>query len=68
LKRLDSDCHSTNLKIKLEFVKIFKHHEIGEKLGISEGTSKSQYSRARKMLMEKINAEELTNISNERAV
>ena len=35
----------------------YKHHEIAEKLGISEGTSKSQYSRARKMLMEKIKSE-----------
>ena len=32
----------------------FNHREIGEKLGISEGTSKSQYSRARRQLQEKI--------------
>jgi RNA polymerase sigma-70 factor (ECF subfamily) len=32
----------------------FNHREIGEKLNISAGTSKSQYSRARSMLMEMI--------------
>jgi len=31
-----------------------KHHEIAERLGISEGTSKSQYFRAKKMLKEKL--------------
>ncbi|MFT3683220.1 MAG: RNA polymerase sigma factor [Ferruginibacter sp.] len=33
----------------------FTHVEIGEMLGISEGTSKSQYSRARGLLVEWIN-------------
>lgn len=46
----------------------FKHHEIAKQLGISEGTSKSQYSRARKILIEKIKAEELIKVSNEKAV
>ena len=32
----------------------FKHHEIAKELGISEGTSKSQYSRAKSILVEKI--------------
>jgi len=32
----------------------YKHHEIAEKLEISEGTSKSQYSRAKSILMQKI--------------
>ena len=32
----------------------FKHHEIAEKLQISEGTSKSQYSRAKALLAEKV--------------
>lgn len=31
----------------------YKHTEIAEMLGISEGTSKSQFSRARSILMEK---------------
>ncbi|MEM6735574.1 MAG: RNA polymerase sigma factor [Bacteroidota bacterium] len=32
----------------------YKHHEIAKKLEISEGTSKSQYSRAKSILLEKI--------------
>ena len=35
----------------------FMHREIAEKLGISEGTSKSQYSRCREMLREMIEKE-----------
>ena len=40
----------------------FKHQEIGKMLGISEGTSKSQLSHARKMLQEQIN--KLKNYEN----
>lgn len=36
----------------------YKHSEICELLGISEGTSKSQFSRARSLLMEKIEKEQ----------
>lgn len=32
----------------------YNHKEIGEMLGVSEGTSKSQFSRARKLLQNKI--------------
>ena len=32
----------------------YNHKEIGEMLGISEGTSKSQYARARSLLQEKL--------------
>lgn len=39
----------------------YKHHEIAEMLNISEGTSKSQLFKARKMLQQKIN--ELNNTS-----
>ncbi|TLU97921.1 RNA polymerase sigma factor [Dyadobacter luticola] len=35
----------------------YQHNEIAEKLGISEGTSKSQYSRARSLLQQKLNKE-----------
>lgn len=36
----------------------FEHHEIAEQLGVSIGTSKSQYSRARALLREQIEKEE----------
>ncbi|MBL0015662.1 MAG: RNA polymerase sigma factor [Bacteroidetes bacterium] len=36
----------------------FEHHEIAEQLGISVGTSKSQYSRARSLLKERLEKEE----------
>lgn len=36
----------------------FEHPEIADKMGISVGTSKSQYSRARKLLREKLEKEE----------
>ena len=35
----------------------YQHNEIAQKLGISEGTSKSQYSRARGILQQKLNRE-----------
>ena len=40
----------------------YKHHEIAKTLNISEGTSKSQLFKARKMLQEKIN--KLNKMSN----
>ncbi|THF51191.1 RNA polymerase sigma factor [Flavobacterium supellecticarium] len=40
----------------------YKHQEIGKMLGISEGTSKSQLSHARKMLQDQIN--KLKNYQN----
>ena len=40
----------------------YKHQEIATMLGISEGTSKSQLSHARKMLQEQIN--KLKNYEN----
>lgn len=36
----------------------YKHHEIAKILGVTEGTSKSQYSRAKSLLQEKLAAEE----------
>jgi RNA polymerase sigma-70 factor (ECF subfamily) len=38
----------------------YKHEEIAEKLSISVGTSKSQLSKARKLLQEMINRTEVT--------
>jgi RNA polymerase sigma-70 factor (ECF subfamily) len=40
----------------------FKHHEIGEMLGISENTSKTQLSKARKALQERIIAEKYETV------
>jgi len=37
----------------------YGHKEIAKKLGISEGTSKSQYSRAKMLLQKKISGEQL---------
>ncbi len=39
----------------------FKHHEIAKMLEISEGTSKSQYSRAKFLLKDKIVNSSLVN-------
>jgi RNA polymerase sigma factor (sigma-70 family) len=39
----------------------FDHAEIGEKLGISVGTSKSQYSRAKVLLQKKIAVQQVAN-------
>ncbi len=36
----------------------FKHHEIAKMLGVTEGTSKSQYSRAKSLLQEKLEREQ----------
>lgn len=38
----------------------YSHKEIAESLGVSEGTSKSQFSRAKKLLQEKLAEEENT--------
>ncbi len=43
----------------------FKHHEIADMLEISEGTSKSQYARAKNLLKEKI--EERSKVNYEKA-
>jgi len=42
----------------------FKHHEIGEMLGISENTSKTQLSKARRALQERIFAEKYETVYN----
>ena len=39
----------------------YNHREIAETLGINEGTSKSQLARARTLLQEKINKQEVSN-------
>ncbi len=37
----------------------YKHHEIARMLGVTEGTSKSQYSRAKSLLQEKLEKERI---------
>jgi RNA polymerase sigma factor (sigma-70 family) len=44
----------------------YSHREIGERLGISEGTSRSQFSKARKQLQQMILKRETNYLSNAR--
>lgn len=52
---IDSLPDGYKMVFNLYAVEGFKHQEIAKMLGISEGTSKSQLSHARKMLQEQIN-------------
>jgi RNA polymerase sigma-70 factor (ECF subfamily) len=51
VKELPSGCR---VIFNLFGIEGYSHKEIGEMLNISEGTSKSQYSRAKKLLQQKI--------------
>ena len=51
IQSLPSGCQ---MIFNLYAIEGFSHKEIAGKLGISEGTSKSQYSRARSLLQEKL--------------
>src|ERR1051326_412030 len=46
----------------------YSHKEIGEMLGISEGTSKSQYSRAKVHLQNMLKVETEKNIQAEKVI
>jgi RNA polymerase sigma-70 factor, ECF subfamily len=59
---IDSLPDGYKMVFNLYVIEGYKHHEISQMLGISEGTSKSQLSHARKMLMDQIN--KLKNYSN----
>ena len=59
---IDSLPDGYKMVFNLYAIEGFKHQEIGKMLGISEGTSKSQLSHARKMLQEQIN--KLKNYQN----
>ena len=59
---IDSLPEGYKMVFNLYAIEGFKHQEIGKMLGISEGTSKSQVSHARKMLQEQINKQK--NYSN----
>ncbi|GLU56273.1 RNA polymerase sigma factor [Dyadobacter frigoris] len=54
IKELPIGCQTI---FNLYAIEGYQHNEIAQKLGISEGTSKSQYSRARTLLQEKLNKE-----------
>lgn len=50
------------LVFNLYVVEGYMHHEIAEKLGISTGTSKSNLSKARKFLQQKLGQEYLAQL------
>ena len=54
LKVINSLSEGYKLVFNLYAIEGFTHKEIGEKLGISVNTSKSQYSRARVLIMKKL--------------
>jgi RNA polymerase sigma-70 factor (ECF subfamily) len=54
LKLLQSLPDGCRIIFNLYAIEGFKHREIAEQLGISEGTSKSQYNRARMLLQEMV--------------
>ena len=49
IRKLPSGCQ---VRFNLYAIEGYKHHEIADLLGISEGTSKSQYARAKSLLKE----------------
>ncbi len=49
IRKLPSGCQ---VIFNLYAIEGYKHHEIADLLGISEGTSKSQYARAKSLLKE----------------
>lgn len=55
IQRLPDGCR---LVFNLYAIEGYKHNEIADQLNISSGTSKSQYSRARSLLQQMIQAEE----------
>ncbi|MBV6639952.1 MAG: RNA polymerase sigma factor [Cyclobacteriaceae bacterium] len=58
IRRLPSGCQ---IIFNLYAIEGFKHHEIAEMLDLSEGTSKSQYARAKSLLKEWINESNKVN-------
>ena len=62
VRRLPTGCQ---VIFNLYAIEGYKHHEIAEMLEISEGTSKSQYSRAKSLLQNWI--EEYNDLNYERA-
>jgi len=54
LKKIQSLPAGYRVVFNLYAIEGFNHREIAEKIGISEGTSKSQYARAKKILQQLI--------------
>ncbi len=63
LQKIQSLPHGFRVVFNLYAIEGYTHKEIGEMLGISDGTSKSQYARAKKQLQQMI-LEEETNTKN----
>lgn len=57
MKMIQSLPHGCQIVFNLFAIEGYSHKEIAEKLNISEGTSKSQFARARMLLQEKIKSE-----------
>lgn len=55
IQELPSGCRTI---FNLYAIEGYQHNEIGKLLGISEGTSKSQYARARTLLQQKLSIEQ----------
>ncbi|MEQ8533003.1 MAG: RNA polymerase sigma factor, partial [Imperialibacter sp.] len=63
IQDLPSGCQTI---FNLYAIEGYKHHEIAELLGVTEGTSKSQYARAKQLLQEKLEKLESTNYGSRR--
>lgn len=68
LKKINSLPMGARLVFNMYAIEGFNHKEIAEKLGISEGTSKSQYARAKIALQRMIENERIDEINLERHV
>ena len=58
LKKIQSLPHGYRMVFNLYEIEGYNHREIGEQLGISEGTSKSQLARAKQALREQLKLED----------
>lgn len=61
VRQLPQGCQTV---FNLYAIEGYQHNEIAEMLGISQGTSKSQYARAKSLMQEKIQKLEAINNSN----
>ena len=66
MEMVQSLAPSYQLVFNLHAIEEFTYKEIGEQLGITEGTAKSQYARARAILKKKLEKEK--NVYNEKII